>query len=559
MKPATTLDLSGNLFPPVTYFPFPTLVPNRLTLHGIGPMALEQLRELAACAGEGPDSVQVTVEATPELSNDPDAETSVIVEGGLTLSRTVLVISDDLTHKVVTWGATVSGLTFHASADGKVYADGPDARVILHDPANQRHGGKPLTSTVWEREQEYERHVDNLIDALRDSFRRAHAGAGKSKRYESYAALVEARNEARMRGGRYGLAPDSIASLLSMAPMIGKERSRTTVVNAVDRIEPDGLMTRRVGKRYTMRLDEATAKRLHGEKAESKQAVLRYDVDVEAEEEDVGMAAMQLLREMDTEALLVVTGVLMNAYDTGNRAQRIGAADLARIRGMELARGSVKRRFSAMSDLLRDVVIEVRPVSAKADGTYARLPLFVNQGEVVVAGGHRLPLVNLNDAMYRAMQAKGHGVMFDRRMLTVDLNTHEWAFRIGYALFVQWSLGWVMNGYANGKRLRRSMRQLLADAGIPYDIDAERRKRGAATVRQKIESSLDGLVSLRSDLKSWKRTKQAADPADDVYEFVPSDAYADRLTRHRHPALAEPAKAEALPPPPTKRQRRKRT
>ena len=545
----SVVDLSGGttpkVFPPSQYFPHPSMVPRALRMTGTEPLPLSVLRDLGSCSDDGPDTVQAMIEASTDLSTDPAVE--VPVGGGLTVLRS-LQLQADGTRKVVAWYATVSGLTFHADADGRVYVDGPSCRVILYDPASPAWQGKPFQPTVWAKE-DIEPPDANGLGGRYD-------GAGKSKRYPSYAALVEARNAARKRG-THGRVPDAVVSLLGSTPMIGN--TRTTTVAGADRTEPDGLAVRRVGQRWTMRLDDATAKRLHGERADSRQAVLRYDTAVEANAgDDVGHAAMQLLREFDTETAVVVVGVMMNAYDVGNRHQRIGAADLARIRGIELTRGSAKRRFGAMSELLANVVIEVRPVSPKPDGTYYRLPLFVNQGEVVVPGGHRLPLVTLNDTLYRAMREKGHGVMLDRRLLTVDLNTHEWEFRIAAALVAQWSIGWVRNGYAKGKRLTRSARVLLSDAGIPYDIAAERRKRGATAVRLKFASVLDGLVGLRSDLKSWKRTKEAADPADDVYEFVPSADYAARLTQHRQPALAEPTRTTALPTP-TKRKRNKAT
>lgn len=529
--------LSDRLLAPVIYYPHRTLVPQALRMTASEPLPLEVLRQLGACSGDGPDVVQAMIEATPDLSTDPAVEVPVV--GGLSVLRSAQLLHTGETgfvvgehqRKVVSWYATVSGLTFHADDDGRVYVDGPDGRIVLHGPTTPRWKGRDVGWQVWASE-------------------RNGKPAGKSKRYATYAALVEARNAARLRG-THGLVPDAVASLLGVAPMIGN--TRTTTVTVVDRTEPDGLSIRRAGQRYTLRLDESTAKRLHGERGDSKQAVLRYDTSVVATDDDVGHAAMQLLREFDTETVAAVVGVLMNAYDTGNRAQRIGAADLAKIRGRELSRASDKKRFSAMSRLLADVVIEVRPM--KDDATVARLNLFARQGEVVVPGGHRLPLVTLNDTLYRAMQAKGHGVMLDRSMLSVDLNAHEWEFRVALALSTQWSLGWVRNNYAKGKRLRRTARQLLGEAGITYDLDAERRKRGAGVVRLRIAGVLDTLAGMRSDLKSWKRSKQADNPADDVYEFVPSAALAARLTQHRQPALDGPPATPKLPPPKPKRKR----
>jgi hypothetical protein len=545
--------LSDRLLPPVNYFPHPSLVPRRLQMNATEPLPLEVLRRLGACAGDGPDAIHAPVERTRELSTDPGVEVEAIVDGGLNVSRIVLEVAtgdDGRPVRVASWWATVVGLTFHADDAGRVYVDGPEGRIVLHDPASSRWAGRTMGATVWSSEEVRPAAPVPVSTTPRPVLAPSHVPAGKSKRYATYAALVEARNAARQRG-THGLVPDAVASLLGVAPMIGN--SRTTSVSVVDRTEPDGLSVRRAGQRYTLRLDEATAKRMNGERGDSKQAVLRLDTSVEATGEDVGHAAMQLLREFDTETVVAVVGVMMNAYDTGNRAQRIGAADLAKIRGRQLSRASDKKRFSAMSRLLADVVIEVRPV--KDDGTVARLNLFVRQGEVVVPGGHRLPLVTLNDTLYRAMQAKGHGVMLDRALMAVDMNAHEWEFRIALALSIQWSLGWVRNNYAKGKRLRRSARQLLADAWIPYDLDGERRKRGVAVVRQRIAGALTALVGMRSDLKSWKRAKEAADPADDVYEFVPSDALSARLSAHRRPALDGQPAAPVLASP---KQRRKR-
>lgn len=522
---AAVLDLSGRLLAPVAYFPFPALVPDRLLLNAAGQMALDDLRRLGACADGGPDAIHAMVAAAPELPTDPGAEAPTVVEGGLSASRAVVELAGDdgSRGRVASWWATVSGLTFHADGE-QVYVDGPHGRVVLYD-GNKRKTG----ATVWAAEQEVAGPGWT------------HGPAGKSRRYESYSALVDARNASRLRGP-HGRVPDAIGSLLGMAPMVDK-RKPTITIDAEDRVEPHGLMVRRVGRRYRLRLDDATAKYLHGEKAGSKQAVLRYDTVVEANDADVGHAAMQLLREFDTEMLVAVVGVLMNAADTGNRTQRIGAADLARIRGKQLTRSSDKQRFSAMSELLSKVVFEVAPV--KGDGTTIRLPLLVNQGEVVVRGGRSLPLVTVNEALYRAMRAAGHGILMDRSLLTADLNAHEWEVRVAMALDAQWSLGWVVNGYAKGKRLRRSARQLLLDdAGVPYDFKAERAKRGAAAVRGKLAGVLDSMVRL-GWLKAWKVVKLEDNPADDNYEFTPPDALTRSLNTHRRPALEPPKPALA--------------
>lgn len=522
------LDLSSRLLPPGRYFPHPTLVPQRLGMNAAGSLSLADLRRLAACGGDGPDAIYAGVERNTELPMDPDAAESIRSHGSLTLTRSVFVNTDDQGNEVgrtVSWWATVVGLTFHADDDGQVYVDGPDGRVILHRDTVRPWFGV----TVYAEETEPDPDRAGM-----------QWPAGKSKRYATYAALVTARNAARQRG-THGRVPDAVASLLGLTPMIDK-RKPTTTITVSDIVEPFGLSTRRTGQRYQLRLDEATAKRLHGENAGSKQAVLRYDVAVEATDENLGQAAMQLLREFDTETMVTVVGLLMNANDTGNRLQRIGAADLARVRGKQLASARDTKVFGRMVKMLSEVIIEVRPTSG--DGATARLNLFARQGEVVVRGGERLPLVTLNETLYRAMKSTGHGILMDRTMVTADLNAHEWEVRVAMALDVQWSLGWVVNGYAKGKRLKRSAAQLLADAGIPYDFKAERTKRGVAAVRLKLAGTFDRMVDL-GWLKSWKRVKEGTDPSADVYEFVPADTHVRSLTAHRQPALEAAAKRPA--------------
>lgn len=537
-----TLDLSGRLMPPTTYYPFPTLVPNRLVMNATDEMSLADLRRLGACAEDGPDSVFCgRLKQSPELSIDPDAKD--ISSGGLAVMgwTTDFKDADGKPRRLVGWSAHVTGLTFHVDDEGRVFVDGPDGRVILHDPADKRWEGS-FQPTVWSSEKQAE-DADEVARVVGPRW----FPTGKSKRWPSYAALVEARNAAREKG-LHGRVPDAVKSLLAMTPMIGSDRKRTTVVEAQPRTAPDGLVTRRVGQRYTLRLDDATAKRLHGEKAGSMQAVLRYDtVDtVEATDANVGHAAMQLLCKFDTETMLTVVGALMQAYDTGNKAMRIGAADLAALRGRQLTSAKDRKSFNVMSDLLSNVVIEVTPV--KSDGTKARLNLFARQGEVVAPGGKRMPLVTLNDTLYRTMLASGHGILMDRRILTANLRTHEWEVRVYAAMSTQWSLGWVVNGYAKGKRLRRSAKVVLADAGIDYDFAEERRKRGAGVVRQKLAGTFDCMVK-EGWLKAWKRVKEAADPADDAYDFTPPDTLSRALTGHRT-ALAgdrkpvKPAKAK---------------
>lgn len=543
------IDLSARLMPPLHYFPFPTLVPDRLNMNGVDRMTLAELRRLGTCSGDGHDTVHAPlVRDERGLSLDPDADAPPVIHGGLNVSRVVIEVSnagpDGKPVRVASWWATVTGLTFHADDDGSVYVDGPEGRVVLFDPADKRWPAGGICPVVHaeERQGPGSPHGPEWVPA------------GRERRYESYAALVVERNAQRRRG-THGRVPDALVSVLGMTPMIDKKRNPTTVISAMDRTEPHAFGVRRVGRRVTMRLDEATAKRLHGERGDSRQAVLRYDTTVEASAEDVDQAAMKLLKEFDSETLFAVIGVLINANDNGNRAQRIGASDLARVREKELSSAKERKRYAAMSALLAGVVIEVRPVGD--DTTTARLNLFARQGEVVLPGGHKVPLVTLNDTLYRAMLARGHGILIDRKLLSINLNAHEWEARINLLLASQWAFGWVRNGYAKGKRLRRTAKVLLAEAGIPYDLDAERRKRGVTAVRQRISTALDGLVALRHDLKSWKRTKQADDPADDTYEFTPSDALSGRLTTLRHPALAAPPERPALdaPKPAGKRKR----
>lgn len=543
-----TVDLSGRLLPFLAYYPFPTLVPNRLGMNATEPLLLQDLRQLGGCASDGPDTVYAPVFPHPELSRDPDVDAPPVVDGGLTASRAIVEVSsagpDGKPVKVVSWWAAVSGLTFHADDRGRVYVEGPECRVVLFDPADKRWPDGGFRPVVHAEERQ------GTGSPLGPEW----IPCGKQRAYESYAALVVERNAQRRRG-THGRVPDALASIMGMAPMIGQQ-APATVITATDRTVPDGFGVRRVGRRLTMRLDEATAKRLHGERGDSRQAVLRYDTTVTATAEDVDQAAMQLLREFDTETLVTIIGLLMIATDTNNRPQQIGGADLARVRGKEPSSAKERKPYAAMSTLLSGVVIEVR--SMGDDDTVARLNLFVRQGEIVVRGGHRIPRVTLNDDLFRAMWARGHGVLIDRQLLTIDLNAHEWEARINVALASQWAFGWVRNGYANGKRLRRTAKVLLTEAGIvTYDFAKERRRSGVSGVRQRISNALDGLVRLRLDLKSWKRVKQADDPADDLYEFVPSNALVERLTILRLPALAAPPERPALdgPKPPSKRKR----
>lgn len=539
---AKPLDLSADLFPSPNYFPFPALVPNRLGLHGSGPLKVADLRSLGACSGDGPDYVHTWPEDAPELSKDPDADAPPLVYGGMVVSRAVMTVStgglDRKPVRVASWMAVVQGLTFHADDQGRVYVDGPDGRIILFDSGDERWSERGYPCTVYAEEERGPGGADGP-----EWF-----PSGKRRRYESYAALVMERN-AQLQRGTHGRVPDAIGSLMGIAPMIGSKRTGTII--GTDILEPDGLGSRRTGRRCTLRFDDATAYRLHGERGVGKQAVLRYDSAIEADAADIDRAALQLLSEFDTESMIAVVGVLMNAHDNGNKLVRIGAAQLANIRGKDLSRSSDKRKFRMMSELLSGAIIEVCPVNG--DGQTARLNLFARQGEVVVPGGHRIPLVTVNEVLYRAMLAHGHGVFIDRRILSVDLNAYEWEARLNVALATQWALGWVRNGYATGKRLKLSAKVLMKYARIPYDFKAERTKRGSTAVRQRLANALDRLAGLGLDLKSWKRTKQDDDPSGDLYEFVPSDALACRLTRHRQPALVAKSDAAALPKPkPTK-------
>ena len=541
-----TPDLTASLLPHLSYFPHPALVPGQLVLNGVKPVPMSALLRLGACSDEGPDSVVCQIEPSPDLPTDPDSPPPVV--GGLNILRSAQLTAGN-GRKVVAWFATVTGLTFRADADDRVYVEGADGMVVLHDGKAwaERHG-ESFRPTVWAREERFERKpvppLSGKLSELSEQLRYGYKGVGKSRRYESYAAMVEARNAHRLRP-THGIAPDAIGPLLGITPMIGGF-GKSAVITTKPLDTRDGLEVRRTGTRYELRLDEDTAKRLHGERAKSAQAVLRYDAPVIATEDTVDLAAMQLLRNMDSESLLVIVGLLMNAYDSNNRVQRIGAFDLAKIRGTELTKASEKRTYSEMSRMLRDVVIDVRPMSAKPDGVSALLlPLFVNQGNAVARGGKLLPLVTMNAALFEPMKSRGHGVMLSRRLLEVDLRVDEWAARIDMALAWQWAMGWKVNGYADGKRLRRTMRQLLTDAGIPYDIAQERKKRGTSAVRLKFAATLDALVGLRMDLKSWKLTKEAHDPADDVYELTPSAQLATALTTRRQPALkAHPAPAK---------------
>lgn len=527
-------DLTFSLLPPGTYFPHPALVPAGLGMNGVKPVPMSVLLRLGACSDGGPDSVACAIEPSEDLSTDPESPPPVV--GGLNIIRSAQ-LGDDGRRTVVAWFASVTGLTFRADAEDRVYVDGPEGPVVLHDgKAWAKRRGTPYRPTVWAREQKFDRGPVDLKSPdhaeLAQSLRYGYKGAGKSKRYDGYAAMVEARN-ARLLRPSHGIAPDAIGPLLGVTPMIGGF-DKTHKVVGKPRTELVGLETRRIGTTYEVSMSDAWANRAHGERPGSKQAVLRYDSPVIATADTIDLAAMQVLKGHDTETLLVIVGLLMTAYDTNNRPQRIGASDLASIRGVELNRSSkTKRAYGEMSQLLRDVEFRVRPMSASAEGAEAMLPLFVKQGTIRTRGGKELPMVTVNAMLFDTMWTRGHGILLERRLLEVNLRTDEWAARIGMALSWQWAMGWRMNGYAEGKRLRRSMRQLLLDAGIGYDFDTEQRKRGPASMRQKLAKELDALVRLRLGLQSWKRVKEAATPSDDMYELVPAAQLSDALSTHR--------------------------
>lgn len=532
-----TPDLTAQLLPQIAYFPHPKLVPGGLMLTGIGSkgVTMSTLRRLGACSDDGPDSVWCAVEPSSGLPTDPESPPPPAI-GGLSFLRSAQVDADG--RRVVSWFASVTGLTFRAD-DDRVYVEGADGMVVLHDgKAWAASNGGPLRPTVWAREEGYELDIGASLKTMPEldaQLRKGWRGVGRSKQYESYAAMVRARNAQRLRPS-HGIVPDAIGPLLGMTPMIGGF-GKAVKVTAWRRDEPRGLEMRPVGMSYEVSMADAWAKRAHGEKPESPQAVLRYDTPVICTDDTIDLAAMQVLRNHDTESLLVIVGLLMNAYDTNNRTQRIGASDLARIRGVELTKSSLKRTYGDMSRMLQDVVFKVRPMSNKVDARLALLPLFVNQGVVISKNGKVLPTVTMNAVLFDTMRKRGHGVLLSRRLLEVDLRVDEWAARIDMALSWQWAMGWKVNGYAEGKRLRRTTRQLLSDAGIKYDLDALRRKRGTPAVRMKVARTLDALVALRLSLRSWKRTREAADLADDVYELTPTALLANALTARRQPAL----------------------
>lgn len=519
----TVVDLSARLFPPRQYYPYPTLVPTALRMTAADWVAIGELKQLGSCAADGPDSIYIgRVAPAPELSMDPDAKVEPITIGGLVLHRYTGRLTPDGPALVV-WSAVVTGLTFGTDTERRVIVDSPTCRVVLRAsdrdgaylvyPRERRKGsptGVPVVGEAWEP-------------------------AGKPRTYASYADLVDARNAQRIRGS-HGRVPDAMASVLTMTPMIGRDRTSTTRVTSTVIAEPDGVSIRRL-QRYTLEWDEATAKRLHGEKAGSNQAVLRYDTTqvIETDESEVGSAVGKLLSKFDTESWLVVNGLVMNAVDTNNRWQRVGAADLARIRGRELAGSGDRKRFNEIAKLVTEAQIRVRPV--KGDGSGMYLNLFARQGEVVAPGGARLPVVTLNDALYRSMLRTGHGVLMDRAILTVNLRNHEWEPRIYGALAHQWSLGWVVH-HAKGKPLRRTANQLLLESGISYDLQADRKKHGGGYVRHRLGRVFDSLVSM-GWVKSWKLHKETDNPGTDLYEFVPADTYARALNAHRAPALTK--------------------
>lgn len=507
------LDLSEQLLPHKVYFPHPTFVPGRVTMRSIAPMALKQLRQLSTCSGDGTDFVTAMVE--PNSTSD-----DLVSEGGLTIQRFTYEGKDG--RRVVSWWATVSGLTFKVDPSARVYVEGVSERVILHDPKAKLWEGKPFRVVVWASE------------STRDSEGQSHP-TGKSKTYPSYSAMISVRNLTRGKRahGRVPAAAQSLLSITPTKPTKGKPRT-SRAIESKDILESIGFTggTRVKERIVTLAWDEATTKKLYGESSKSPQAVIQFDAPVEATATDIGTRSMDLLRHFGTEPCLVVYAYLMNCVDSDNCPQRMSAASAAHSRGKTLNRASDRKTYRAIAELLSSATILV---TDPASGDGIKIPLFRPYGTAKVAGGAEVPLVTMHEALYKSMMATGHGIMIPRSIVKANLQTHEQATRIAMTLAHHWSLGWVTE-YTKGKTLRRKLSVLLRESNITYDIDAEVTKRGTAYVRAKVAGWLDQATK-EGWIGSWKVVKAGASPLLDLYEFQPSNTLRLDLNDHRKPAL----------------------
>ena len=514
------LDLSEGWLPHTVYFPHPTLIPERLAMNAIGSFDLETLRRLAACSGDGQDQLFSNVSG-----EKPDTTAKTVNEGALRLDRAVFRNNPDSADpvEIVSWWAVVHGLAF--KSDGEcVYVEGADERIILFK-AKAKQWDKPFYTTVWPSEEQ------GGQPTITEGF----LPAGKSKRY-LYADMVAQRNAALPSRTHFRVpaAGSELMAATPLKPTRGKNKSRSNrEITVRDNVEQTVFGIKRVGKTVHLKLDDATIKRMYGEKGNSPQGVIRFEAPIEVASDEWENHVSELLKELGTEHQLVANGIMGRSSASGNTPQRLSTNDLARMRGQENAKGIERKRFTAIAELLSKAIIEVTDPTSKSS---LKIPLFRFYGMAKVAGGTEVPLVTVHELIFDTMMAKGHGIFHDQSMLLCNLKTHEQAYRISVALQRQWSLGWVTHKQYTTTPLRRKVSVLLKEAGIDLDLVAEAKKRGKTATRLRFEGWLDQ-AKTEGWIGGWKAVKAGTTVADDMYEYTPTDAFCRTLDDHRRPAL----------------------
>ena len=511
------LDLSGYIFPSTVYFPIPSLVPNQFVFNSTNaePIPLASLRRLGACSGNGVDQVIAMLGRPPELSDDPDSLEDSINEGGLSLRRFINTQPDG--RRWVTWYATVSGLSFRSDRD-TVYVEGVDDRITLYSNKDSRWPDG-LKAKVWADQKGSPPNMP--------------LPAGKMRIY-LFSALIAARNAALPSRTHFRIpaAGSELMGAIPMKPTAGKSRSDRQVVVSNDM---DVFGKRLVGKTVELKLDDATIKRMYGEKGNSSQGVIRFNAPIEVASDEWEKRATELIKELGTEHQLIAYGVMGRSSASNNAPQILSVNGIARMRGNENANSAERKHYAGIAELLSQAIIEVTDPTSKSS---FKIPLFRFWGMVKVAGGAEVPTVTVHERIFDTMMAKGHGIFHDQSMLLANLKTHEQAVKIGMALQRQWSLGWVVNKQYARKPLRRQISVLLSDARIDLDIVAEAKKRGKEATRLRFEGWLDQ-AKAEGWIGDWKAVRAGKTIAADMYEYTPTDAFCRSITNHRQPALGK--------------------
>jgi len=513
------LDLSGYIFPSTVYFPIPSLVPNQFVFNSTNaePIPLASLRRLGACSGNGVDQVIAMLGRPPELSDDPDSPEDSINEGGLWLQR--FISTQPGGRRWVTWYATVSGLSFKSDKD-TVYAEGVDGRIILYSNKDSRWPDG-LKARVWAEQKVSPPNMPHPD--------------GKMRLY-LFSALIAARNAALPSRTHFRIpaAGSELMGAIPMKPTAGKRRSDREVA-VRDDVEQTVFGTKRIGKTVTLKLDDATLKRMYGEKGNSPQGVIRFEAPIEVASDEWEKRATELLKELGTEHQLVAYGALGDSSASNNAPQALSVNRIARMRGNENANSAERRHYAGIAELLSKAIIEVTDPTSKST---LKIPLFRFYGMAKVAGGAEVPTVTVHELIFDTMMAKGHGIFHDQSMLLCNLKTHEQAYRISAALQRQWSFGWVVNKQNTTKPLRRQISVLLVEAGINLDIVAEAKKRGKEATRLRFEGWLDQ-AKAEGWIGDWKAVRAGKTIAADMYEYTPTEAFRRTLDAHRRPALGK--------------------